>query len=75
MNKPQTNIAFAYAVGDKIQERMIAGHIVEWRDSIVVSLAPYRGKPGYYTRWDPLPTDGSSQGGWTYEACMRRRGG
>lgn len=66
------DIIFAYNLGDKIECRDPATS--QWRNAWVTSLAPYRGKPGYYIRWDPLPRESwQSSGGWTYEACMRPR--
>lgn len=69
-------ILFSYNVGDHI-EQLDQGRPRRWRPAVIMSLAPYRGAPGYYTLWTDangrLPTDAvSSSGGWTYESNMRR---
>lgn len=65
-------ITFSYKLGDKIECRDPTSG--SWRPAWVERLAPYRGRPGYYIQWEPLPKNSwESSGGWTYEACMRPR--
>jgi hypothetical protein len=64
---------FGYQVGELIEARDPASGL--WRPCHVMSLAPYRGQPGYYIQWFPLPKlSEMSSGGWTHEAVMRRKG-
>lgn len=58
----------SYQVGDIIEVREVNANA--WSKACVMSLAPYRGRPGYYVQYIPLRDIGSS--GWTFENCMRR---
>ncbi len=61
---------FNYKVGDEIEHRSVNGG--HWQRAYVSSLAPYRGKPGYYVTNLPIRSlSEGSAGGWVYEAVMR----
>lgn len=68
-----------YEVGQTIEAREYGRR--EWRRACVVSLAPYRGQPGYYIQWLDRPYSEEEQrahnlpqpssGGWIMENSMR----
>ncbi len=62
-----------YKPGDLVQVRDPASN--QWRDAMILRLASYVGRsgPGWDYCWDPLPTDYSSQGGWTCVKYTRPR--
>jgi hypothetical protein len=68
------DLNYTYNVGDKVEVRdPPTGY---WRPAWIESVAPCRGRPGYYIYWEfgRKPESWESTGGWTYEACMRPRG-
>jgi len=60
-----------YTVGQYVEA---LNNLHEWQAAIIVELAQYLGRPGYYILWRPLPTEQwCSQGGWMMEQCIRPR--
>jgi hypothetical protein len=67
-----SDLNYTYNVGDKVEVRDPATGY--WRPAWIESLAPCRGRPGYYIYWEfgRKPESWESTGGWTYRpACAR----
>ncbi len=69
-------VEHTYKVGEIVEAKDPDVYPGGWRRAHVMSLSPYRGKPGYYIQWCDVPAapDGIrlSAGGWTHEPVMRR---
>jgi hypothetical protein len=69
-NRSKQVIYFAYRLGESVEVREV--NFNNWRKAIIVKLAPYRGKPGYYIQWSPLcrrKAENRAVGGHTKPAC------